>query len=94
MNLANQSDPDNPTTLVTFLNEVEAASLVAELAESGIQGMTTGSFTTGFRTETPGDISVVVRQSDLVKALEILAQREDGKFEVDWSNVDVGEPEA
>ena len=87
-------DPNNPTPLTRFTNEVEAATILAALAESGIQGTTTGSFTTGFRTEAPGDVTVVVRHCDLQRALEVLAEVEAARKNIDWAAVDVGEPEA
>ncbi|MCY2982307.1 MAG: hypothetical protein NTY15_01570 [Planctomycetota bacterium] len=89
-----QGDPNNPTSLTRYCSEVEAAALLAALSESGIQGTTTGSFTTGFHAEAPGDITVVVRQCDLSRAQEVLAELENMKKDIDWSEVDVGEPEA
>ena len=86
-------DPNNPTTLTEFEHEMEATALLAVLAENGIQGTTTGSFTTGFRTEAPGSVSVVVRHCDLPRALEVLAELETSAGEIDWSTVDVGQPE-
>ena len=89
-----QGDLNNPTTLTRYCSEVEAVALLAALSESGIQGTTTGSFTTGFQAEAPGDVTVVVRQSDLPRAQEVLAELEKMKEDIDWSAVDVGEPEA
>jgi hypothetical protein len=86
-------DPNNPTTLTKFENEIEATALLAALAENGIQGTTTGSFTTGFLAEAPGSVSVVVRYGDLPRALKVLAEIETSVDEIDWSTVDVGEPE-
>lgn len=87
-------DPNNPTPLTRFANEIEAATILSALAENGIQGTTTGSFTTGFRTEAPGDVTVVVRHCDLLRSLEVLAEVEAARKDIDWSAVDVGEPEA
>ncbi len=89
-----QGDLNNPTTLTRYSSEIEAAAILAALSESGIEGTTTGSFTTGFQAEAPGDITVVVRQSDLSRAQEVLAELENMKKDIDWSSVDVGEPEA
>ena len=86
-------DSNNPTTLTRYCSEVEAVALLAALSESGIQGTTTGSFTTGFQAEAPGDVTVVVRQSDLSRAQEVLAELKNMKEDIDWSSVDVGEPE-
>ena len=94
MNNPGTIDPNNPTPLTRFTNEVEAATILSALAENGIQGTTTGSFTTGFRTEAPGDVTVVVRHCDLQRALEVLAEVEAARKNIDWSAVDVGEPEA
>ncbi len=88
------ADPNGPVTLARFNSEIEAVAILAALAEIGIQGTTTGSFTAGFITEAPGDIAVIVRQSDLPKSLEVLAEMQATKNNVDWSEVDVGEPEA
>ena len=49
-----------------------------------IQGTTTGSFTTGFQAEAPGDVTVVVRQSDLPRAQEVLAELENMKKDQGW----------
>ena len=87
-------DLNNPTTLTRYCSEVEAVAILAALSENGIQGTTTGSFTTGFQAEAPGDVTVVVRQSDLSRAREVLAELENMKKDIDWSAVDVGEPEA
>jgi hypothetical protein len=89
-----QGDLNNPTTLARYCSEVEAAAILAALSESGIQGTTTGSFTTGLQTKVRGDVTVVVRKSDLPRAQEVLAEIENMKKDIDWSAVDVGEPEA
>ena len=94
MNNPGTIDPNNPTPLTRFTNEVEAATILSALAENGIHGTTTGSFTAGFRTEAPGDVTVVVRHCDLQRALEVLAEVEAARKNIDWSAVDVGVPEA
>ena len=93
MNNSSSSDPNNPVTLTRFKSEVEAVALLAALAEMDIQGTTTGSFTTGFRTEAPGDIAVIVRQCDFPRALEVLTEVEATKNDIDWTSVDVGTPD-
>ena len=94
MNNPSTIDPNAPVTLTRFNSEIEAVAILASLAESGIQGTTTGTFTTGFLTEAPGDVSVIVRQCDLPRAKAVLAEVEASKRDVDWTAVDVGEPEA
>ena len=88
------SELNSPVTLTRFLSEVEAAAILTALAESGIQGTTTGSFTTGLVTEAPGDVTVVVRRGDFARASEVLAEFETLKNDIDWASVNVGEPEA
>ena len=87
------SDLNNPIVLTRFRSEIEAVAILSALAECGILGTTTGTFTTGFRTEAPGDVSVFVRRGDLPRALEVLSEVEAARTEIDWSSVDVGEPE-
>ncbi len=94
MSRSSAADPNGPVTLARFTSEIDAVAILAALAEIGIQGTTTGSFTAGFLTEAPGDVSVIVRQSDLPRALEVLAELQSTKNDVDWSAIDVGEPEA
>ena len=89
----NTADSNNPILLTRFASEIEAVAILAALADCGIQGTTTGTFTTGFRTEAPGDVSVFVRHGDLTRALEVLSEVEASRTEIDWSIVDVGEPE-
>lgn len=87
-------DPNNPTVLDRFESEIEAAGVLSALAEHGISATTTGSHTAGFRTEAPGDVSVVVRHCDLPRALEVISEAKATIKDIDWSAVDVGEPEA
>ena len=94
MNNPSSSDPNNAVTLIRFKSEIESVALLAALAEMDIHGTMTGSFTTGFRTEAPGDVAVIVRQRDLPKALEVLTELEATKNDIDWSTVDVGMPDA
>ena len=62
----------NPETLVSVPNEFEAAMIVSALAAHDIDATTTGNFTSGFKAEAPGDVKVLVRQSDLMRAKRLL----------------------
>lgn len=86
------SDSDNPTTLVSVANDIEAAAIVAALEVEGIQAQSVGDFTAGFRAEAPGSVQIVVKQSEVTKAQQVLDNLPD-EPPIDWSNVDVGEPE-
>jgi hypothetical protein len=87
------ADPNSPCTLLSVANEIEAGDLVTALAAYDIHASTVGGFTSGFKAEAPGNIQILVRRSDLDRAQSALAeiQRDEGR--VDWSEVDVGQPE-
>jgi hypothetical protein len=88
------NDPHNPVVLTTVTSDIEAAAIVTALDAHGIKATTTGGYTAGFRAEAPGVISVVVRHADLERARGILANvASDDESGIDWTNVDVGEPE-
>lgn len=70
------TDPNEPVELVSRPNEMLAALVVATLAEHGIEAQTTGALTSGFRTEVPGAVSVLVRRSELQRAQQILEEIE------------------
>ena len=67
----------------------EARALeVAALTEQGVQAMTVGDFTAGFRAECPGEVGVYVRRADLSAAQSALASAQQTAAEIDWSQVD------
>jgi hypothetical protein len=68
-------------------NELEAAMLARVLEDHGIKATTTGGYTSGFRAEAPGNVSLLVVQADAPRARELLAQiPHDGG--VDWNAID------
>ncbi len=79
-------------TLIKVEDEMSGSIIVGVLADAGIKATLTGVFTAGFKTEAPGLVSVVVSEKDLAKAEKILKSI-DLEAPVDWSQVDVGEPE-
>ena len=79
--------------LTSVPTEVEASVIVAALAERNIRATTTGEFTAGFRAEAPGWVQILVAEDDLQRAKEILQEVGEDTTDVDWSQVDVGEPE-
>ena len=52
-----------------------------------------GILTAGFRAEAPGRVKVLVHQSDFDKAKALLDEYVHSRDEIDWDQVDVGEPE-
>jgi len=79
-------------TLTKVADEMSGSIIVGVLADAGIKATLTGVFTAGFKTEAPGLVSVIVSEKDLAKAQKIL-ESIDLDIPVDWSNVDVGDPE-
>src|SRR5690606_30598656 len=86
-------DPHRPERLTRVNTEAEAAGIVTALTAHGIQATATGGFTAGFRAEAPGYVNVLVRHEDLAAAKQVLADLKDDGSDIDWSQVDVGQPE-
>jgi len=86
-------DATNPEVLVRVTTEVEAALIVAALAEQGIKADAVSGAIAGFRAEVPADVAVVVQAEHLEEAKRALGEIREQLSEVDWSNVDVGTPE-
>ena len=63
---------NNPETLISVPNDLEAAMIVSVLAAHDVDATTSGGFTAGFRAEAPGEVQVLVRHRDLSKAREAL----------------------
>ena len=86
-------DLKNLAKLVAFPTEVGAAPVVSALEEAGISAVATGGFTAEFIAEAPGEVQVLVAERDLPKAKEVLNVLREEMDHIDWSQVDVGEPE-
>lgn len=87
------TDATRLKTLLSVPNELEAAMIVNALEEHGIRARMAGAASAGFRAEAPGDVAILVAQDLVEHAREVLAGLDRGDTEVDWSQVDVGEPE-
>ena len=87
------SDHEHLITLTSVPAESDAAPIVAALTEHGISATMTGGFTAGFIAEAPGDIQIKIFEDDVPRAKEILREFELENESIDWSNVDVGDPE-
>jgi hypothetical protein len=79
--------------LTSVRNEMEAGIIVGALDAEGIKATMSGVYTAGFRAEAPGWVEVLVTEADLPRAQTILEQVRGERTDVDWSQVDVGEPE-
>ena len=80
--------------LATFPTEIGAAPVVSALEDAGISAVATGGFTAEFIAEAPGEVQVLVAERDLPRAKEVLTLLREEMDLIDWSQVDVGEPEA
>lgn len=70
-------NPENdPVTLMSVPNDLEAAMVVSALAAHEVDATTSGSFTAGFQAEAPGDVEVLVRSCDLERARGVLSELE------------------
>ncbi len=86
-------DPHNPEIVARVPSDIEAAAIVTALSAHGIKASTAGGYIAGFRAEAPSNVQVIVRHEDLAAAKKVLANLEQEPSSVDWSQVDVGEPE-
>ncbi len=86
-------DSERLQVLLSVPSEVEAAAIVTALAEHGIEASATGGYTSGFKAEAPGDVKVLVRHADFDRARRALAEIREEQGKIDWSQIDVGEPE-
>ena len=85
------SDPNRPEKLLSVANEIESAAMVTALAEYGVEAFAAGGYTSGFKAEAPGTVAVLVKQADLDRATQALAEIRQRQDEIDWDNVDVME---
>jgi len=85
--------PEHVVVVATAPNELEAGVIVAALEEEGIKSSMTGAATAEFRVAVPADVQILVAQEDVARAKEVIRKGEDDEEDVDWSQVDVGQPE-
>ena len=84
---------DHIVTLAFFPSEIEATLIADELKREGIQAEPAGLLTAGFRAEAPGRVKVLVHEKDFEQARQLLDEYTRSKEQIDWSQVDLGEPE-
>jgi hypothetical protein len=85
--------PEHVIVIASAPNELEAGVIVAALEEEGIKSTMAGAAAGVFRIGVPGDVQVLVAQEDAARAKEIVRKGEEDREGVDWSDVDVGQPE-
>jgi hypothetical protein len=87
------TDSDKLKTLTIVTNEWQAAAIVSALEAEGIRAHSVGGFTAGWKAEAPGGVSVLVVESDLARAKEILQELKTHGADVDWSQLDFEQPD-
>ena len=85
--------PEHLARLTSVPTDMEASVIVAALEEEGVASTATGGYTAGFKAEAPGWVQVLVAEADLPVARNTLAKLRKENAEIDWSKIDVGEPE-
>ena len=80
-------------TLTNVPNEAEAKSLIGLFEDEGIKVFINGGDDLSLFGEELGDVQLIVKKSDYDQAAKLLQEIEAENSEIDWSQVDVGEPE-
>jgi putative signal transducing protein len=87
-------EPNERTAKLTSVpSETEAAIVISALDENGIRAES-DEYTSGLRAGPWNWVEILVDQKDLARAKEILAKVQEENDHIDWSQVDVGEPES
>lgn len=88
-----RADPVQLVDLASVPSEFEAATIVEALRAQGIAAHHYGGSLAGFRAEAPGMVRVVVRRQDSERARLALRAIQADSIDIDWDEVDVGQPE-
>jgi hypothetical protein len=86
-------DGENVVRLISVHTEMEAGIIVGALEEHEIRAAMAGVTTANFRAEAPGLVDILIAEHDLSRATQVLEKLQAEQGDVDWSQVDVGEPE-
>jgi hypothetical protein len=87
-------DPaDDVVPLTSAADDMGASLIVGALDEFGIKSAITGSAIADYRIGLPTRVQVLVKRADLERAKAALQSIAAEQQDVDWSQVDVGQPE-
>jgi len=86
-------DISAPVTLISTPTELEAQVIAGALVNRGLPAKAVGGFTAGFKAEAPGEVQVLVPGERLEEAMRLLADIRQEQASIDWSQIDVGDPE-
>ncbi len=85
--------PEHLVVLTAVPSDIEASIIVSALREAGMHVVATGGPTAGFKAGVPGQVQVMVAEHDLSVARNTLKELKESDAQIDWSQVDTGEPE-
>lgn len=84
--------PENLEQLTSVPSPAIAAIIVNTLQAAGIEAIATGKHTTASQIASGEWVQVMVSSHDLPVAKNTLAKFREENAEIDWSQIDVGEP--
>ena len=84
--------PEHTALLTSVPTETEAAIVIAALENNGIRAES-DEYTSGLRAGPWNWVQILVAEEDLSRAKEVFAQVQEENDHIDWSQVDVGDPE-
>lgn len=87
------NSPEDPVVLVTLPSDVEATLIAEALQEANIEAEVTDAAASAFRVGAPGGVHVLVKQKDLAQAKTELKRIKEESAHIDWSKIEVGDPE-
>ena len=86
-------DPNDLKVIASVPSEIEATEIAAAIEDLGIRAVVSGGLTSGFKAAAPGDVKVLVKHADAGRAEQAILEIRDRGDVIDWSKVNVGEPE-
>jgi len=87
------SEPDDLVRVTSAHSVMEAAPIVAALERAGIKAATGNAASATAIPDAMGEVEILVANRDAPRASTLLELIEEHGVEVDWSKVDVGDPE-
>ncbi len=87
------SRADDLCVITSAHSVMEAAPIVAALERAGIKAMTGNAASATAIPEAMGEVEILVANHDAPRAHTLLELIEEHGVDVDWSQVDVGQPE-
>lgn len=86
------SDADDLVQLTSTVTSVEAAAIITALDRAGIRAVM-GNVNSAAMIPEAMEVEVLVAQHDMPRATTLLKLLEEHGEQIDWSTVDVGQPE-